>query len=60
MAIKLTGKRSLRDKLIRMAYELTEDAGRVLREHPEQAHVADALDVAAKHLRKAAVSCTTQ
>jgi hypothetical protein len=60
MAIKLTGVRSLQNKLERIAFDLATDAERILRERPEQAHVADALDVAVKKLRKAALSCTTQ
>lgn len=36
MAIKLTGTRSLQNKLERMAAELMDDASRLMREYPEQ------------------------
>lgn len=41
--IKITGERSIKTKLHRLAYELEHDARRVLCDHPGRASLADTL-----------------
>lgn len=57
MSIKLTGVRSLQNKLERMAFDLVCDAERVLRETPDRVEVVDRLLEAARVLRVASRSC---
>lgn len=61
MAIKLTGVRSLQNKLSRMASDLSYDAERIMRERPELGEFVDSLQVAANRLEALAeqLTCTT-
>lgn len=51
--IKINGRRSLETKLWRLHREVSDDAARILCDHPEHAHVADMLQHIAAKLRKA-------
>lgn len=57
MPLKLTGIRSLQNKLERIAAELRYDADRVLREHPDRGEVADGLQMLVIKLEKLARDC---
>ena len=57
MAIKITGPRSVRSKLERMAADLKNDAARLLSEHPDEESLADALLYHANRLLTVASYC---
>lgn len=52
--VKITGERSIKSKLHRLAYELENDGRRVLCDHPEFGNLADTLQWLSKQLGNAA------
>jgi len=54
MAIKLTGPRSIKSKLERLADELENDATRIMRETPEDGNTVDSLQWLAVQLKREA------